>query len=72
MSYPELAERLRKAFGKRKWFRTICPECGERVEYAPKENWDGKLNCKSCKNDFTLLILDHFTIEFRDEVNENE
>ena len=67
MSYPELAERLRKAFKKRRWFKTICPSCGEEVQYAPKENWNGKLKCGNCQHEFTLLILDHFVIEYRDE-----
>ena len=68
MSYPELAERLRKAFKKKtKWFKTQCPRCDKKVEYQPGKNWDGRLRCGECGHVFTLLILDHFMIEYRDE-----
>lgn len=50
-----------------KWFKTRCPECGAKVEYSPKPNWDGMLTCGSCQHNFRLAILNHFSIEYEEE-----
>ena len=82
MSNKDLADYLRRRFEKAegqvlkdrppekqvKWYKTRCPKCKEPVVYAPKENWDGLLKCGSCGHLFRLSILDHFSVEFRDEV----
>lgn len=73
------AERAREAEGlelkdrppekKVTWFKTKCPKCKEPIRYSPKENWDGLLKCGSCGHLFRLSILDHFSVELRDEVS---
>lgn len=82
MSNRDLADYLRRRFEKAegqvlkdrppekqvKWYKTRCLECKEPIRYSPRENWDGLLKCGSCGHLFRLSILDHFSVEFRDEV----
>lgn len=52
-----------------KWFKTRCPECGVKVEYSLKPNWNGQLKCGTCQHEFRLTLLDHFSIEFEEEMS---
>lgn len=45
---------------KRKWLSTICPNCGAKVDYEPKENFKGQLYCGNCGESFKLTRLDDF------------
>ena len=83
MTYRELADRLRRRFReaegivlknrppekKVRWFKTRCPKCNSKIEYSPKSDWNGLLRCGECGHEFRLSLLDHFTIEYEDEVS---
>lgn len=59
------AERLEKESRpdekKRKWIKTRCPKCGYKIEYVPKEKWDGELRCPHCGESFKISRLDDWT-----------
>ena len=58
------AERLNKkhtAHGgaKKRWLKIACPKCGRKIEFSPKENWNGELYCVNC-GIVRVSLLDHF------------
>lgn len=65
-----LRERFEKAEGrikrerywppKRNWKITHCLACGKKVEYIPKDQFNGTLLCPHCKTRFRVPSLDGF------------
>ena len=64
-----LRERFLKAEGRikreqyqpqRKWKTTNCLGCGKKVEYIPKDQFNGTLKCPECGTRFLVPSLDKF------------
>ena len=50
-----------------KWRITVCPHCGYKIRYYPKEEWMGTLKCPECGIRFKVPSLDGFV---KDEAKE--
>jgi len=46
------------------WKKVSGPYCDKKVEYLPKQGWDGKLICPHCERDFSVPSLDSWLVYF--------
>jgi rRNA maturation endonuclease Nob1 len=51
-------KRKQSSHEKIEWKQMRCTKCQKRVEYVPKEGWDGKLICPHCGHEFRVPSLD--------------
>ena len=42
------------------WRSTHCPHCNKKVQYFPKEKWEGKLTCPHCNREFIVPDLTRY------------
>ena len=42
------------------WKKVSCPYCQKKVEYLPKQGWNGNLRCPYCEKVFVVPSLDRF------------
>lgn len=43
-----------------KWLETVCTKCGKKIEYIPKENFRGQIQCPQCWEVFKIPSLNNF------------
>ena len=55
-----LEKRSKREEPKRRWLKTKCKFCSNKIEYSPTDKFEGRIKCPHCGEVFTIDRLDDF------------